>query len=110
MLDVIAYDIDGTLTNTNVIETYKQLPTWVDKGIITRRPPSLRDKFIQTNGLKTDFRRSSFFKTIGLRSVGRQYSGEKLYIGNRISDSVYTSLASWQFQSSHTVGQYLEQE
>jgi len=102
---VVAFDIDGTLTEDSVMNVYKKLSrNSVKRGIITRRPPLLRNKFLSENNLSYKFARSAIVKSIPMHQIENQVDANKyIYIGNRVSDNMYSNIAGWKFMYASDV-------
>jgi len=100
----IAFDIDGTLTESHVISIYRSLEDKYDIAIVTRRTPPLADEFITEEGLSPDIVRSGAIKSIPLSNI--EGTGEvNVYIGNRLTDYLFASLSGWKFIPAQTVTQ-----
>lgn len=105
MTDLVAFDIDGTLTRDEVLSVYRSLnKTDVTVGIITRRLPILADSFIEKMDIEADFVRSAVVKTIPMMQIQSDFNSEDpVYIGNRLQDREYARLAGWSFLNSSDI-------
>lgn len=100
MTEVIASDIDGTLTSEGVMDLYQQASdnSNIVAGIITRRPPRLRDNFIKENDIDADFQRSAVLKSFVMEQIENRYDADSYtYVGNRITDNFHSRISGWEF-------------
>lgn len=97
----IAFDIDGTLTESRVLSIYKSLEGQYKIAIVTRRTPELANRFIAEENLSPDIVRSGAIKSIPLNNIE---DGEvNVYIGNRLTDYLFASISGWHFVPAQTV-------
>lgn len=105
-MNIVAFDIDGTLTEQPVLDLYKELNSTqgFTVGVVTRRPPTLSQKFIEDNELDTEFVRNRWFKSIAFNNIEQEIqAGRYIYIGNRITDYSYARFSGWEYIQSTTV-------
>lgn len=105
-MTVVAFDIDGTLTEDEVLKAYRELKNRnkITTGIVTRRTPRLAQQFIEQNNLQPDFVRSRVVKSIAFNSLEDGLDGDKfIYVGNRFTDKWYAVLSGWQFIPAYQV-------
>jgi len=104
---IVGFDIDGTLTEDVVLDSYKTLSKnkELTVGIVTRRYPQFRDVFIEKNKLETDFRKSAIIKSRAFKQIENQFKPDQspTYVGNRITDNIYSSISGWRFVSAQSV-------
>lgn len=106
MTDVVAFDIDGTLTDDTVLGIYRNLSlnTSVKTGIVTRRPEPLMDEFINENFISTDFAYSRVVKSIAFEDIEKRFDSNSFtYVGNRITDCIYAKVSGWEFILAQTL-------
>lgn len=100
---VVAFDIDGTLTRQSVRQTFKSLKQkdGVEVGIVTSNPPLMRSSFVEKHNLEPDFQQSALIKARALLGIGMVYArAEKLYIGNSRTDKIYSTISNWGYIDS----------
>jgi len=105
-MTVVAFDIDGTLTEHKVLTAYKELKNrnGITIGIVTRRPSSLSNEFIGNEDLQPEFVRNKVIKSIAFNSIEDDIDDDEfIYVGNRISDFGYAKLSGWDFVLAQTV-------
>lgn len=105
-MTVVAFDIDGTLTQDKVLTAYRELKNrdGITIGIVTRRPQSYAQKFIEDNGLQPEFLKTRIVKTLAFEEIKDNIDDDNyIYVGNRISDFGYAKLSDWDFVLAQTV-------
>lgn len=106
---VIAFDIDGTLTEDQEWNTYKQAHRDTDAavGIITSRPSEFAEPFISELPMEPEFTKMQLQKMGAMFSIARQYpNGDKLYVGNTVRDSLATAWSGWDFTTIHSATEH----
>jgi len=104
---VIAYDIDGALTNDDVKQQFiddadtKKVIT----GIITARSEDGLDNFLAVNPdilVNAEFRVSSRVKVMALNQVKDMYphADEYMYVGSYIRDRAAAMVAGWEYRQA----------
>jgi phosphoserine phosphatase len=97
---VVAFDIDGTLTRSEVMIRFNELSERDDVkvGIITSNPPVFANSFISKYSLEPNFQQSAIVKARALLGIGMAFRPErKVYVGNSTTDEMYSRLANWEF-------------
>lgn len=105
-MTVVAFDIDGTLTRDEVLTAYRELKKMggITIGIVTRRPQTLAESFVEEHNLQPEFLKSRVVKSIAFEDIEANIDGKDfIYVGNRVSDFVYAKLSSWDFVLAQTV-------
>jgi len=105
-MTVVAFDIDGTLTRSEVLTAYRELKNMVGItiGIVTRRTQKLAQDFVQEHNLNPEFLKSRVVKTLAFEEIKDNIDDDEfIYVGNRISDFGYAKLSGWDFVLAQTV-------
>lgn len=100
---VIAFDIDGTLTLQNNLSLFKTLQSQEDKsvGIVTSNPPLLANSFIDRHNLNPEFQYNALVKARAFFMLDKEYpNSHKLYVGNSRTDKTYSRISGWDFIES----------
>jgi|APHM01.1.fsa_nt_gi hypothetical protein len=106
MNKVIVFDIDGTLTDDDVFKAYQELRRQpkITTGIVTRRTPTLSDQFIHENDIDPEFVENRVIKSFAFNRIKSNIGGEQyIYVGNRVTDYMYSRLSGWDFVLAQTV-------
>lgn len=105
-MTVVAFDIDGTLTRDGVLIAYRELKkrVGITIGIVTRRPQTLAESFVEEHNLQPEFLKSRVIKSIAFEDIEDSMDDEEfIYVGNRVSDFIYAKLSGWGFVLAQTV-------
>lgn len=100
MSRVIAFDIDGVLTEREGIEIYRNLQEGDDTvGIVSARSRDNTIEFMVENDLSSDFMRSSPFKGSELAKIRKEFSADEyIYYGSWLRDRIHASIARWEYK------------
>lgn len=100
MVRVVAFDIDGALTEPMGIELFKKFRDEGDiVGIVSARPRDSVIEFIVDNNLDPEFVRSTPFKGTELRKIKDNRSGEEyIYYGSWLRDRIHAVIAGWKYE------------
>lgn len=100
MVDVIAFDVDGALTEQKGIELFKKFRDGGDiVGIVSARPKDNVMDFIVENNISPDFMRSTPFKGTELRKIRQNRTGENyIYYGSWLRDRIHATIAGWEYE------------
>lgn len=99
-IKVVAFDIDGTLTDEKGRAVYRKLEqkSGVKVGVITSRSHSEAKKFLSEYDLTYEFLDTNLVKYFPLRGRGITFSGNpEIYVGNTLRDMLSSTVAGWQF-------------
>jgi len=99
-MKVVAFDIDGTLTEQKALDVYKKLEqqSGTTTGIITSKSKEQAKSFTEDNDLTYEFLDTNLLKFLPLRGRGITYSGNpEIYVGNTMRDMFSAKLAGWEF-------------
>jgi phosphoglycolate phosphatase-like HAD superfamily hydrolase len=97
---VVAFDIDGTLTEQKAKDVYRKLyqKSGVTVGIITSNPRARAENFLDENDLQYEFLNANLLKFFPLRGQGLTFTGMKMtYVGNTARDMFAAKLTGWDF-------------
>lgn len=99
-MKVIAFDVDGALTEDEGMSEYTRVKNQENTvGIVSARSMTGINEFIVNNNIKPDFRRSSMLKVRELRSIMDEFEAEEyIYYGSWLRDRVAANLAGWQYR------------
>lgn len=101
-MKVIAFDIDGALTDEGGVETYRSFSERGQfiTGIVTSRTKSRMNDFIEKNNLETDFEVSAHLKGQALTAIANDHpeADEYMYYGSWIRDRLHSRIAGWQYK------------
>lgn len=108
MTRVVAFDIDGTLTEPRVRAKFRELSEREDTfvGVISSRTPAEAIRFIKEHNIQIDFEEMGFFKTVPLlrQKAGFFFVGEEfIYVGNTPRDAFASFVTGWEFVSSDEI-------
>lgn len=98
----VAFDIDGTLTEPEVMEVFSALEGREDiaVGVVSGRPSRHAFDFMKQNDIAVNFEEMGMFKVIPLLRE-KLWLGEGddefVYIGNSTRDKFATMVTGWQF-------------
>lgn len=114
-MKVVAFDIDGTLTEPEGMELFRELSgrKEIFVGVISRRRPSKAVEFIKENNLQINFEEMGFIKTIPLLQQKAGFflvADEFIYIGNRTMDRIASAVTMWRFVHIDDAPQILRDE
>lgn len=100
--EVIAFDIDGALTEQGGVERFKELQTDdnVIVGIVTARSIDDRNQFVRENNLNPDFARSTRIKYKELNQIQNVFlnADNFIYIGSWFRDRFAAWIAGWEYK------------
>lgn len=97
---VVAFDIDGTLTEEQAMNVYRKLQrkNGVTVGVITSNPRLTAEQFLDKHDLKYEFLNTNLIKYFPLRGQGLTFADKKVtYVGNTARDMFAAKLAGWEF-------------
>lgn len=100
MSNVIAFDIDGALTEQRQRELFQQFKQEDNRvGIVTARSEIGLSEFLDTQPLHPTFARATRIKSLTLREIKRQYEADEyIYYGSWMRDRVASALAGWDYR------------
>lgn len=105
-MTVVAFDIDGTLTRDEVLTAYRELQNRAELtiGIITARTKKSSKTFVEDNNLKPEFMKNRIVKYIAFQNIENKIDDDRyIYVGNRLTDSVFARASGWEFVIAYTV-------
>lgn len=97
---IVAFDIDGTLTDDKTRAVYRKLEqkVGVKVGVITSRSRPEAEKFLDEHDLSYEFLDANLLKFFPLRARGITFSGNpEIYVGNTVRDMFTATLTGWEF-------------
>lgn len=102
MVSLIAFDIDGALTDKEGLDKFRELQnrSGVRVGIVTSRPKRSMEEFIQETNIRPAFAHSAIFKGIELRNIAQDTSNveRKIYYGSWVRDRFHSTVAGWEYK------------
>lgn len=110
---VVAFDIDGTLTNSDARRVYNSLQILddVSVGIVTSNPPHLATRFSRDNNLEADFNQSALVKLRALLGLRMVFIGaDVVYVGDTFRDKLSAKAAGWEFVHVSEIEDFAERE
>ena len=92
----VAFDIDGTLTTDEGMSKFWEYQFDGDYtvGIISARPMTSIEQFIEDEGLTPMFVESTLMKNRAMDRI----ADEGIYYGDRMVDKGYARMAGWEFR------------
>lgn len=101
--DVVAFDVDGTLTHPLARDVYQDLSARPDVrvGVVSARNEDDIRAFLVQHGLSADFTRGGHLKGRLLRSIETPH--DAVYVGNRVTDWVFARTAGWGFRFASSI-------
>lgn len=101
MPDVIAFDIDGMLTEPRGVDEFRQAKERrnVVVGVLSGRTKRSITQFVNRTDLNPDFTRSAFWKGIELNKLSDEFGGRNnVYYGSNLKDRVQAKRAGWEYE------------
>lgn len=101
MPQIIAFDIDGALTEPSGIQKFREVSKRRDvvAGIISARSKRSTTEFVQETNLDPEFTIATPFKGMQMRKLSRELGGrDNVYYGSWLRDRLHTSVAGWEYK------------